>query len=177
MSLDSASSQQQAPRHTPTATVQVIGSRWAVAAGHPLAAEAAARVLNAGGNAVDAGVAAGICLGVVHVDMVSFAGVAPILVHTARTRETCQVSGVGTYPRASTVEYFQTRHAGQIPPGLARTVVPAAPDAWCTALERWGSRPGISRPVERRRSWNSSSRGFSTRLAPSTRAFTMPFPC
>ena len=31
------------------------------------------------------------------------------------------------------------RHGGQIPAGLPRTVVPAAPDAWCTALERWGT--------------------------------------
>ena len=84
-------------------------------------------------------VAAGLCLGVAHVDMVSVAGVAPILVHLARTGETWQVSGVGPYPRASTVEYFEQRHGGQIPPGLARTVVPAAPDAWCTALERWGT--------------------------------------
>jgi len=139
MSLDSATSQQQAPRYAPTATAQVIGASWAVAAGHPLAAEAAARILVAGGNAIDAGVAAGICLGVVHVDMVSVAGVAPILVHLAQTGETWQVSGVGTYPRASTVDYFRTRHGGQIPPGLARTVVPAAPAAWCTALERWGT--------------------------------------
>jgi len=139
MSLDSASSQATAPVHSPTATVQAIGLRWAVAAGHALASEAAARVLAAGGNAIDAGVAAGFCLGVVHPDMVSVAGVAPILVHVARTRETWQVSGVGPYPRASTVEYFRARHGGQIPPGLARTVVPAAPDAWCTALERWGT--------------------------------------
>ena len=139
MSLDSVSSQQGAPRHRPTATVQTIGTRWAVAAGHPLAAEAGARVLAAGGNAIDAGVAAGITLGVVHPDMVSVAGVAPILVHVARTGETFQVSGVGPYPRLSTREYFMTRHGGQIPPGLPRTVVPAAPDAWCTALERWGT--------------------------------------
>src|SRR3989449_10547704 len=139
MSLDSASSQQKAPAHTPTSTTQVIGPRWAVAAGHALASEAAARVLGAGGNAIDAGVAAGICLGVVHPDMVSFAGVAPILVHVARTGETWQVSGVGPYPRASTAEYFQKRHGGQIPPGLARTVVPAAPDAWGTAVSRWGT--------------------------------------
>ena len=139
MSLDSASSQQGAPRHRPTATVQTIGTRWAVAAGHPLAAEAGARVLSAGGNAVDAGVAAGMTLGVVHPDMVSVAGVAPILVHLARTGETFEVSGVGPYPRASSRECFATRHGGQIPPGLARTVVPAAPDAWCTALERWGT--------------------------------------
>ena len=139
MSLDSVSSQQKAPAHTPTATAQVIGTRWAVAAGHTLASEAAARVLGAGGNAIDAGVAAGITLGVVHCDMVSVAGVAPILVHIARTGETWQVSGVGPYPRASSVAYFRERHGNQIAPGLARTVVPAAPDAWCTALARWGT--------------------------------------
>src|SRR5437773_1664690 len=55
MSLDSASSQQTGPVHSPTATVQVLGTRWAVAA------------------------------------------------------------------------------------GLARTVVPASPDSWLTALERWGT--------------------------------------
>ena len=139
MSLDSASSQANAPVHRPTATAQVIGTRWAIAAGHPLAAEAGARMLAAGGNAIDAGVAAGICLGVVHPDMVSVAGVAPILVHQARTGQTMQVSGVGPYPRKSTLQYFRERHDGQIPPGLGRTVVPAAPDAWCTALERWGT--------------------------------------
>jgi len=139
MSLDSASSQQQAPVHVATATVQAIGTRWAVAAGHALASEAAARVLTAGGNAIDAGVAAGLTLGVVHPDMVSVAGVAPILVHVAKTGATVQVSGVGPYPRASSAEYFRRRHGGQIPPGLARTVVPAAPAAWLAALERWGT--------------------------------------
>ena len=139
MSLDSAASQRSAPANVPTATVQVIGTRWAVAAGHSLPSEAAARVLGAGGNAIDAGVAAGMCLGVVHPDMVSVAGVAPILVHVARTGETWQVSGVGPYPRASTVEYFRQRHGNEIAVGLARTVVPAAPAAWCAALERWGT--------------------------------------
>jgi len=138
MSLDSISSQQSAPAYRPTATVQAIGSRWAVAAGHFLAAEAAASVLAAGGNAIDAGVAGGLTLGVVHPDMVSVAGVAPILVHLARGGETFQVSGVGPYPRASTLEYFRGL-GNQIPPGLPRTVVPAAPAAWCAALERWGT--------------------------------------
>jgi gamma-glutamyltranspeptidase/glutathione hydrolase len=139
MSLDSASSQVRAPFHRPTSTVQTIGTRWAVAAGHSLAAEAAASVLSAGGNAVDAGVAGGFTLGVVHPDMVSVAGVAPILVHLARTGETWQVSGVGPYPKMSSREYFMQRHGGQIPAGLGRTVVPAAPAAWCEALERWGT--------------------------------------
>ena len=140
MTIDSVSSHETpaAASHRPTATVQGIGTRWAVAAGHPLASEAAARILGAGGNAIDAGVAAGFCLGVVHPDMVSVAGVAPILVHVARSRETFQVSGVGPYPRASTLQYFRSL-GNEIPAGLPRTVVPAAPDAWCTALERWGT--------------------------------------
>jgi gamma-glutamyltranspeptidase / glutathione hydrolase len=141
MSLDSASSQKDAgvgptagPMH------QVMGRRWMVAAGHPLAAQAAARILEAGGNAIDAGVAAGFTLGVVHPDMVSFAGVAPILVHLGRTGETFEVSGVGPYPKRATAEFFRDKCGGQIPVGLLRTVVPAAPDAWCTALERWGTK-------------------------------------
>src|SRR5206468_3545863 len=69
---------------------------------HPLAAQAAARVLEAGGNAIDAGVAAGFMLGVVHPDMVSFAGVAPILVHRAGSGEALEVSGVGPCPRKAT---------------------------------------------------------------------------
>ncbi len=139
MTLDSISAQQGAGEHRPTSTSQVIGGRWAVAGGHALVSQAAAQILAAGGNAIDAGVAAGLTLGVVHPDMVSVAGVAPVLVHVAATGETWQVSGVGPYPRASTVEYFRTRHGGQIPAGLARTVVPAAPDVWCTTLERWGT--------------------------------------
>src|SRR5512132_3659828 len=126
MSLDSASSQKDAGA--------------APVAGHPLAAQAAARILEAGGNAIDAGVAAGFTLGVVHPDMVSFAGVAPILVHLGRTGETFEVSGVGPYPKRATAEFFREKCGGQIPVGLLRTVVPAAPDAWCTALERWGTK-------------------------------------
>ncbi|MBI3826749.1 MAG: gamma-glutamyltransferase family protein [Candidatus Rokubacteria bacterium] len=139
MSLDSVTTQTTAPPYAPTSISQVLGAHWAVAAGHALASQAAATVLASGGNAIDAGVAAGICLGVVHCDMVSVAGVAPILVHLAATGQTWQVSGVGPYPRSVSPEWFRERHGGQIPPGLPRTVVPAAPDAWCTALERWGT--------------------------------------
>jgi gamma-glutamyltranspeptidase/glutathione hydrolase len=139
MSLDSAQNQRAAISTDGGPMTQVMGRRWMVAAGHPLAAQAAARVLGAGGNAIDAGVAAGFTLGVVHPDMVSFAGVAPILVHLAASRETFEVSGVGPYPKRATADFFRTRCGGEIPAGLLRTVVPAAPAAWCAALERWGT--------------------------------------
>jgi gamma-glutamyltranspeptidase/glutathione hydrolase len=140
MSLDSVSSQKDAASSVGGSMLQVMGRRWMVAAGHPLAAQAAARILQAGGNAIDAGVAAGFMLGVVHPDMVSFAGVAPILVHLGHTGETFEVSGVGPYPKRATADFFREKCGGQIPVGLLRTVVPAAPDAWCAALEHWGTK-------------------------------------
>ncbi|HWN92080.1 MAG TPA: gamma-glutamyltransferase, partial [Verrucomicrobiae bacterium] len=141
MSLDSVTSQKEAGAAPATGPMQqVMGRRWMVVAGHPLAAQAAARILEAGGNAIDAGCAAGMMLGVVHPDMVSFAGVAPILVHLAKSGETFEVSGVGPYPKRATAEFYRERHGGQIPSGLLRTVVPASPDAWCAALERWGTK-------------------------------------
>src|SRR5215471_7756339 len=121
MSLDSVSSQKDAASAVGS-MLQVMGRRWMVAAGHPLAAQAAARILQAGGNAIDAGVAAGFMLGVVHPDMVSFAGVAPILVHLGKTGETFEVSGVGPYPRRATADFFRSHSSGQIPPGVLRTV-------------------------------------------------------
>src|SRR6185503_7370873 len=139
MTLDSAQYQRSAAAAGSGPMTQVMGRKWMVAAGHPLAAQAAARVLAEGGNAIDAGVAAGFMLGVVHPDMVSFAGVAPILVHLAATGETFEVSGVGPYPRKATADFFRTQCHGEIPTGVLRTVVPASPDAWCVALERWGT--------------------------------------
>src|SRR5262249_45305678 len=50
-----------------------------------------------------------------------------------------RASGVGPYPRPPRREYFWGRPGAQIPAGLPRTVVPAAPAAWCAALERWGT--------------------------------------
>src|SRR5262245_21231905 len=119
MSLDSVQNQRD-PSSTGRSVTQVMGRRWMIAAGHPLAAQAGARVLAAGGNAVDAGVAAGMTLGVVHPDMVSFAGVAPILVHLGKTGETFEVSGVGPYPQRATAEFYRTRCCGTIPAGGLR---------------------------------------------------------
>ena len=108
-------------------------------AGHYGAAHAAFTILEAGGNAIDAGVAAGIALGVLQSDLVNVAGVAPILIYLARTREVVTISGLGTWPRAVTPDFFQRRCGGAIPEGVLRTVVPAAPDAWITALEDYGT--------------------------------------
>jgi gamma-glutamyltranspeptidase/glutathione hydrolase len=116
-----------------------LGSHHAVAAGHPLAALAAFKILEAGGNAVDAGVAGGICLGVVHPDIVNVAGVAPIMVYDAASRQVSTVSGLGWWPRRANLDFYRNECKGEIPEGILRTVIPAAPDAWITALEHFGT--------------------------------------
>ena len=115
------------------------GTRHMAVAGHPGAAHAAFAILEAGGNAIDAGVAGGIALGVLQSDLVNVAGVAPIMIYVAKTREVVTISGLGTWPRAITPDYFAKHCGGRIPHGVLRTVVPAAIDAWITALERYGT--------------------------------------
>lgn len=110
-----------------------------VVAGHYGASHAAFRILEAGGNAVDAGVAAGLALGVLQSDLVNVAGVAPTLIYLAERDEVVSIAGLGTWPKAASAEFFRKNHGGQIPKGLLRTVVPSAPAAWITALERFGT--------------------------------------
>src|SRR6201996_363755 len=121
--------------HRPTIAV----TQHAIAAGHYLASTAGFDILQAGGNAVDAGVAAGIALGVLQSDLVNCAGVAPIMIYLAEKQEVVTIAGLGTWPRALDPELFMREHGGKMPLGILRTVVPAAPDAWITALRDWGT--------------------------------------
>jgi gamma-glutamyltranspeptidase len=121
--------------HRPTIAV----TRHAIAAGHYLASTAGFDILQAGGNAIDAGVAAGIALGVLQSDLVNCAGVAPIMIYLAEKQEVVTIAGLGTWPKALDPDLFMREHGGKIPIGVLRTVVPAAPDAWITALRRYGT--------------------------------------
>jgi gamma-glutamyltranspeptidase/glutathione hydrolase len=124
-----------AASHRPTIAV----TRHAISAGHYLAATAGFDILQAGGNAIDAGCAAGIALGVLQSDLVDVAGVAPIMIYLAGKEEVVTIAGLGTWPKALDPQFFQRKHGGKIPKGVLRTVVPAAPDAWITALRRHGT--------------------------------------
>lgn len=121
-----------------TRGLQVMGLRGMVASGHYLASQAGMRMLHQGGNAVDAGVAAGMCLNVLLPYLTSLGGVAPIILYLAKERRVTTISGLGRWPRAATLETIAERGGGEIPRGVLRCVTPAALDAWVTALERYG---------------------------------------
>jgi gamma-glutamyltranspeptidase/glutathione hydrolase len=135
MKLEDPTRVRPAPSNRPA----IMGTRHVIAAGHYLAAHAGFEILEAGGNAIDAGVAAGIAVGVLQTDKVNFGGVAPMIIYVAKTREIHCIDGLGVWPQAMTPDYFQKNHGGKIPAGVLRSVVPAAPDAWITALERFGT--------------------------------------
>ncbi|HTZ08792.1 MAG TPA: gamma-glutamyltransferase [Acidimicrobiales bacterium] len=117
----------------------LTGDRHMAVTGHPLTVQVAMRVLEAGGNAVDAGVAAGLASNVVQADMCNLAGIAPILVRPAGSAEVMSVAGVGPWSSTATLEAYTARHGRAMPPGCAATVVPAALAGWLSALEHFGT--------------------------------------
>ena len=111
----------------------LYGARHAVSAGHYLAAAAGFAVLEAGGNAIDAGCAAGIALGVLLPDLVNVAGVAPILIRLADVR-TETIAGLKPWPASIPADHFQREHGGRISNDVLHNVVTAALIAWITYL-------------------------------------------
>jgi gamma-glutamyltranspeptidase/glutathione hydrolase len=117
----------------------LIGSQYAVSTTHYLASRVASQILDAGGNAIDAGVAAGLMLNVVESQMSTFAGVAPIMVYLAAESAFYTIDGLGTWPAAASCEYFSHRGHKVVPEGILQTVVPGAPAGWLTALSQFGT--------------------------------------
>ncbi len=107
--------------------------------GHPLTVQVAGRVLEAGGNAIDAGVAAGLATNVVQVDMCNLAGIAPILVRPAGSAGVMSVAGVGRWSSTATVQAYLEAHGTAMPPGCAACIVPGALGGWLAALEAFGT--------------------------------------
>ncbi|MGI9149535.1 MAG: gamma-glutamyltransferase family protein [Chloroflexota bacterium] len=116
------------------------GTFGMVAAGHYLAAAIGLRVLEAGGNAVDAGVAAGFALAVLKPQSVGIGGEGPILIHLAQAGQSVAITGQGWAPRAATIDWFRSRRINLIPSdGFLPATVPAQFAAWCTALQHFGT--------------------------------------
>src|SRR6185503_5650164 len=76
----------------------LLGTRHMVSAGHYLAAHAAFEILEGGGNAVDAGIAACIVMAVVQSDFVNVAGVAPMMFYSAERGRVESIAGLGFWP-------------------------------------------------------------------------------
>ncbi len=86
----------------------VRGRRGVVAGGQPLSVEAGLRILQRGGNAVDAGVATILAASVIEFSHFSFGGEVPILIKM-KGKEVSVVEGMGQAPARATREFFVNR--------------------------------------------------------------------
>jgi gamma-glutamyltranspeptidase / glutathione hydrolase len=139
--LDAHGSAVGEQRPVPFATRPVLqGSFGMVAAGHYLASALGLRMLEQGGNAIDAGVAAGFALSLLKPQSVGIGGEGPILIHLASERRSVAINGQGWAPRAATIDWFKQCGITLIPSdGFLPATVPAQFAGWCTALQRFGT--------------------------------------
>src|SRR5574338_1180564 len=86
----------------------VRGKRGVVAGGQPLSVEAGLRILQRGGNAVDAGVATILAASVIEFSHFSFGGEVPILIKL-KGQKVAVIEGMGQAPMKATREFFANR--------------------------------------------------------------------
>src|SRR5215217_2805586 len=116
----------------------VRGKRGAVAAGHPLSAEAGMRLLQQGGNAVDAGCAAILAASVIEISHFSFGGEVPIIIKLSNAAPAV-INGQGIAPRLATRDFFLERaKRGVSEKGPVYTGTPEY-----VSISDGGSRPGL----------------------------------
>lgn len=97
-------------------------------------------ILERGGNAFDAAVAAGLVLQVVEPHLNGPGGEVPIIVYNAATDETVVIDGQGPAPQAATIAAYRDLGADLIPgTGVLAACVPGAMGAWLLMLERYGT--------------------------------------
>src|SRR6266550_4575177 len=94
--------------HADTFRPVVRGRRGVVAGGQPLSVEAGMRILQHGGNAVDAGVATILAASVIEFSHFSFGGEVPILIRM-NGKNVGVVEGMGTAPKKATRDFFVNR--------------------------------------------------------------------
>jgi gamma-glutamyltranspeptidase / glutathione hydrolase len=125
-----------------TTRPQLAGTFGAVASTHWLASGAGMAILEQGGNAFDAAVAAGLVLQVVEPHMNGPAGEVPIIGYSAADGQPFVLNGQGPAPAAATPEVFAGLGLDLIPgTGLLAACIPAAFGTWMLLLERYGTLP------------------------------------
>ena len=115
----------------------VAGRNGMVASGHPLASQAGVRIMQEGGNAIDAAIAAAAAVGVVEPAMSGVGGDGFIMIFDVATGRPYGVNATGPAPAGATRERYLQR--GGIPMhGMLSASVPGLVDGWLLAQRRFG---------------------------------------
>ncbi len=123
-----------------TTRPELAGTFGMVASTHWLASAAGMAVLERGGNAFDAAVAAGLVLQVAEPHLNGPGGEVPVIAHHAGRQETFVLCGQGPAPEAATPEAFGELGLDLVPgSGLLAACVPGAFGAWLLLLREYGT--------------------------------------
>jgi len=123
-----------------TTRPEIAGTFGVVASTHWLASQVGMAVLERGGNAFDAAVAAAFTLHVAEPHLNGPGGDAPIILHSAVSGRQHVICGQGPSPAAASLAAFEKLGLDLVPgTGLLCAVVPGAFDAWCLLLRDWGT--------------------------------------
>jgi gamma-glutamyltranspeptidase/glutathione hydrolase len=117
----------------------VISRGGIVAAESPLAAQAGVRMLERGGNAVDAAIATNAMMGVVEPMMNGIGGDLFAIVYDAKANKLYGLNASGWAPKALTIEFLQKQGLREMPQRGAHTItVPGAVDGWQKLADKFG---------------------------------------
>ncbi|MGO8955747.1 MAG: gamma-glutamyltransferase family protein [Streptosporangiaceae bacterium] len=123
-----------------TTRPQLAGAFGMIASTHWLASATGMAVLENGGNAFDAAVAAGLVLQVVEPHQNGLGGEVPVIGFDAAGRQAFVLDGQGPAPAEASVEAFAALGLDLVPgTGLLAACVPAAFGTWMLLLSRYGT--------------------------------------
>ncbi|HZX02615.1 gamma-glutamyltransferase family protein [Kribbella sp.] len=118
------------------------GTFGMVSSTHWLASQSAMRILELGGNAFDAGAAAGFVLHVVEPHLNGPGGEVPAIIATAADPAPRVLCGQGVAPAGATIEHYRSLGLTLVPgSGPLAATVPGAVDAWLLLLRDHGTLP------------------------------------
>ena len=125
-----------------TTRPELVGTFGMVASTHWLASAVGMAVLEDGGNAFDAVVAAGFVLQVVEPHLNGPGGEVPVVFATVEDPTPSVLCGQGVAPAAATLEHYAGLGLDLVPgTGLLAATVPGAWDAWLRLLRDYGTKP------------------------------------
>jgi len=117
----------------------VISRGGIVAAESPLAAQAGVRMLERGGNAVDAAIATNAMMGVVEPMMNGIGGDLFAIVYDAKANKLYGLNASGWAPKGLTIEFLRKQGIREMPQhGVNAITVPGAVDGWQKLADKFG---------------------------------------
>lgn len=122
----------------------VYATNGLCATSHPLAAKVAVQILEQGGNAADAAIAAAVLLGICEPHMTGLGGDCFILVKPAGSEAVLTLNGSGRAPAAASADALRAKGLTAMPAwGIDTVTLPGAVDAFCRLSTDWG-RAGLA---------------------------------